>query len=254
MGTDGFGCGGPWAGGLAAPAVGWMVERSGLGWSFRAYLLTMLACLLAAVRLPVAHPHLAGPFRQGLGILLRDRRWRLFLFAAFAGGMGLAPIHHFLFLDMQDLQAGQLAMGLALSCATVSELVVFLVADRMLRRWPLRRLLVVAMLVLAARLLAYAAASAAWQVLLIQLLHGPTFALMWVAGVTGTSRLAPVGLGATAQGLFAGVNFGLGGAAGGLVGGVLYQAFGGTGLYLSAATWVLAAALLFLLVSRRIIF
>ena len=60
--------------------------------------------------------------------------------------------------------------------------------------------------------------------------------------------------GRSAQGLFAGVNFGLGGAAGGLVGGVLYQVFGGTGLYLSAAAWVLAAALVFVLAGRRVAF
>jgi PPP family 3-phenylpropionic acid transporter len=145
-------------------------------------------------------------------------------------------------------------MGLALTCATVSELAVFAVADRLLRRWSLRQLLVAALVVLALRLVAYAASTATWQVLLIQLLHGPTFALMWVAGVTSASRLAPDGLGATAQGLFSGANFGLSGAVGGLCGGALYEAFGGTGLYAAAALWVLVALAVYGVAGRRTAF
>ena len=62
--------------------------------------------------------------------------------------------------------------------------------------------------------------------LLIQLLHGPTFSLMWIAGVAYADRIAPPGLEATAQGLFSGVMLGIGAAAGAFLGGVLYEHVG----------------------------
>jgi MFS family permease len=63
-------------------------------------------------------------------------------------------------------------------------------------------------------------------VLLIQLLHGFTFAALWTAGVAYAHRAAPPGMGATAQGVFSGVTMGLATATGALIGGWLYQSAG----------------------------
>jgi PPP family 3-phenylpropionic acid transporter len=227
-----------------------LVERFDLGWSFHGYLVLMLICLLVALRLPVARVHLSSPFRQGLRILLADRQWRLFLFIAFIGGAGLGFVHHFLFLYMDDIGASQSIMGLALTTATLSELVFFFFTDRWLRRWGVRPLLSAAMLATALRLLAYSATDVPWLILVIQLLHGPSFAMMWTAGVSYAGRLAPSGLGATAQGLFTGVNFGLAGGAGALVGGYLYEHWGSAAMYRWAGTAVLAGLFLFIIASR----
>ncbi|MEW6756514.1 MAG: MFS transporter, partial [Candidatus Latescibacterota bacterium] len=200
--------------------------------------------------LPVAPVPLAGPFRRGLQALLADRRWRLFLFLAFTGGAGMGFVHHFLFLYMDGIGASRTTMGMALSVATLSELAVFGLAHRWLDRWGVHRVLAFAMLATAARLLGYAALPHPGWVLLLQLLHGPTFALMWTAGVAGASRLAPPGLGATAQGLFTGVNFGLGGAFGALLGGVLYEQVGALSMYALAGAGVLGSVLAYLALSR----
>jgi MFS transporter, PPP family, 3-phenylpropionic acid transporter len=164
--------------GAAAPLIGRLVEQGGLRWSFHGYLALMAACLLVALRLPVARTHLSPPFRQGLQTLLADRQWRLFLFLAFIGGAGLGFVHHFLFLHLADLGASRFTMGLALTSATLSELLFFFFTDRWLRRWGVRPLLIAAMLSSGVRLLAYSATASPWLVLLIQLLHGPSFAMM----------------------------------------------------------------------------
>lgn len=236
--------------GACAPLAGRLVERGGLQWSFRAFVVLMLGCLLVGARLRVVAVPLAGPLRSGLRALLADRRWRLFLFLAFAGGVGMGFVHNFLFLYMDGIGASRTTMGLALSVATVSELVVFSQAHRWLARWGVHRVLAFAMLATAVRLLAYAALPHPGWVLLVQLLHGPTFALAWTAGVAGASRLAPPGLGATAQGLFTGVNFGLGGAAGAMVGGVLYQEVGAQAMYSLASAAVFSAVAVYLVLSR----
>lgn len=236
--------------GAAGPVVGWLTQEYGLRWSFTGYLVAMLGCLGVGLALPVSQARLERPFRHGLRQLLANRQWLLFLLLAFAGGMGMASVHHYLFLYLEGLGASRSLMGLALTCAMVSELVVFRFSDRLLRRFDLRWLLILCMAITAGRLFAYSVATAPWQALLLQLLHGPTFAVMWVAGVSSANRFAPPGLGATAQGLFSGVNFGLGGAAGALVGGVLYQAVGAAGMFRWAAVWVLAATLAYALATR----
>ena len=81
------------------------------------------------------------------------------------------------------------------------------------------------------RLVAYAVMPDAWMVLPIHLLHGLAFSAMWVAGVTYAGELAPPGMGATAQGLFGGVNMGLGAAAGAMMGGLLYDSTGPRAMY-----------------------
>ena len=83
-------------------------------------------------------------------------------------------------------------------------------------------------------------------------MHGPSFALMWSAGVACANRLAPPGMGATAQGLFSGVNFGLAGACGALAGGVLLDYVSPAAMYGCAGGGLLAALSVLLLAGRRV--
>jgi len=236
--------------GIAGPIAGHLVEQFGLQWSFHAYLALLAVCLLVAAYLPVAHVNIGGGFWSGLRTLISDRQWLLFLLIAFASGAGLAVVHHYLFLYMEDLEASRSTMGLALTVGTVSEMAVFYFSDRLLRRWGRRRLLIFSMLAGASRVAAYSVIESPGLVLAVQLLHGPSFALLWVAGVSYANALAPPGLGATAQGLFLGVNFGLGGAAGALAGGALYESVGPMLMYRWAGVWLVAGAAAFAVASR----
>jgi hypothetical protein len=89
-----------------------------------------------------------------------------------------------------------------------------------------------------------------WPALPISLLHGPSFAVLWAAGVADADAAAPQGLGATAQGLFGGMMFGLGSALGGFLGGPAAEAIGYAQLY----TWLgwLSLAILVLFVAARL--
>ncbi|MFH1571227.1 MAG: major facilitator superfamily domain-containing protein 6 [Gemmatimonadota bacterium] len=236
--------------GAAGPLAGRAVEVYGLSWSFYLYLALLSGCLVVARFLPIGHVHISGAFWAGLRRLVGDRQWITFLFLAFASGAGLAVVHHFLFLYLETIGASRSLMGFALTVGTASEMAVFFYSDRLLRRFDRRQLLVFSLLAGAVRVTAYSFTHSPALAVAFQLLHGPSFALLWVAGVAYASALAPPGLGATAQGQFLGVNFGLGGAAGALAGGALYQSFGFFVMYRAAGLWLVAAALLFLLASR----
>lgn len=224
--------------GVAGPAVGWLVDWGGLGYSFYSFALLQLCGFLITFAMPIAESSLGENFWTGLRTLATNRRWPIFLAVMFVGGMGMATIHNFFFLYLEDLNASRWTMGVSLSVATLSEIAVFFFAEKLLARWGTVRVLAVALAVLALRLLAYSLIHSAGWALAIQLTHGLTFSAMWVAGVAHAKKLAPPGLGATAQGLLTGVYFGLGGAAGAAAGGYLYQSVGPFAMYRWAAAWV----------------
>ena len=235
--------------GMAGPVVGRLVDWGGSGYSFYIFALLQLGGLLVTFGLPITQSKLGGNFWSSLRTLAANRRWLIFLAVMFVGGMGTATIHSFFFLYMEDLSASRWIMGLSLSVATISEIGVFFFADKLLARWGTVRVLAVAMGMLVVRLLAYSVITTVGWALAVQLLHGLTFSAMWVAGVAHAKKLAPPGLGATAQGLLTSVYFGMGSAAGSTVGGFLYQTVGPFAMYRWAAIWVVGG-LAVLILSR----
>jgi PPP family 3-phenylpropionic acid transporter len=107
--------------GVAAPIVGWLIERDRAAWSFWAYAALMALGLLIALRVPETGQ--AGASAQTtLRFSLASPRWLLFLIIAFAGGISLSMISNFLFLFLRKLGADEFSLGLTLTVATLSEL------------------------------------------------------------------------------------------------------------------------------------
>jgi PPP family 3-phenylpropionic acid transporter len=235
--------------GLSAPLAGWLAGYLGDPARFYAYLVLMLVCILAAARLPVAKTSLGGGFWKNVGLLLQDRRWAFFLLAVFIGGLSAGMVNNFLFLFLSDLKASQTVMGLALTMATISEVPGLFYSGKLVQRLGPRGVMVMALGVYVFRLLAYSVVSAPWQVLLIQLTHGLTFAALWGAGVSYAGQLAPKGLEATAQGLFNATLMGFGSFSGALLGGLLFDRLGGSGMYRIGGLIALAGLGLFVLTS-----
>lgn len=233
--------------GIVAPLVGEAGDRLGFSWLFYACLGLLFVTLLVARTMPVTHAGLKEPFWRSLRQLLANRQLVLLLGTVLMGGMGLSLINNFLFLYMQGLGADKSLMGIALTVGTASELPVMFYSGQLLQRWGSSRLLALGLAAYVLRALALSWIQLPSLVLLTQLLHGPVFGLLWVAGVSYASEIAPSGMGATAQGLFGSVMFGLGGAGGGFFGGFLYDAVGPAMMFRLAGVVVLFAwVLLFL--------
>jgi PPP family 3-phenylpropionic acid transporter len=233
--------------GIAALLVGWWVERSGLHWIFPIYIVLMGAGLLVIWFLPVRQTSIGSRFWQGLRSLLLNWQWVFFLLLVLMGGTILSIISSFLFLYLGDMNASKTLMGLSLTVATISEMPVLFFSEHLLKRWSARGLLIFALLASVFRSLAYSFIHTPGLVLLIQLLHGVSFSAMWVAGVSYANEIAPKGMGATAQGLFSGVQLGLAGTFGGLVGGLLYENLGAAMMFRWVGMIGLAALIPFLL-------
>lgn len=231
--------------GVAAPLAGQLVERFGLGWAFYSSALLGFLGLIGVLRLPVSRASLASGFGQGLRTLLSDVRWPLFLLLVFLGGMGHSTVHNYWFLYLKRLGTGETVMGLSLTIATVSELIFFFYSDSLLKRFGPRKLLVVAVISQGGRLLIYSIVTQPAVAIFFQLLHGPSFALMWAASVSYAGQIAPKGLGATAQGLLSSVCFGLAMATGAFLGGFLYEQAGIFLMYRWVAIVLFASLLIF---------
>lgn len=217
--------------GLGAPAIGPLVERLGLDWTFYGHAGLMLVGLLIALPLPVAQKSSGSGFSQGLKSLLQDGRWYLFLLVIFVAGFGDALVRNYWFLYLKDLEASSLLMGLSLTIGMVSELVVLAFSGQLLNRLGTNKLLIISVLTQGARLLGWSLISDPYLALSLQLLNGLTFGTLWLAGVAYAKKIAPAGLSATAQGLLSGVYFGLSSVIGALSGGFLYEQVGTWGMY-----------------------
>lgn len=231
--------------GIAAPMIGYLTESSGLRWAFGGYVLLMGLGVLVALQLSIRSPHMNTLASQDLRIILQNPRWRIFLIVAFVGGILLSAISSFLFIYLQDIGANKTLLGFMLTAATLSELPVLYFSSVLLKRWSMLNLMIMALFFFAIRALAYSFISLPWTALPIQFLHGFTFSLMWVAGISYANQIAPQGMSAAAQGVFSGVMLGVGSATGSLLGGFLFDAVGADWMFrVMAGIAVLAIGIL----------
>ena len=222
--------------GLSAPIAGIFTERFGITWAFYIYALLMLLCLFSSTRLSFSglsqKKEHGGEEDKGSSLLefLRPE-WLFFLAAVFVAGVGLSISGSFVYLRLSELLATGLIVGLALTMATLSELPLTFYGKQLLNRFSTWQLVFAALIIVGIRLILYGFATAPLQMLLIQLLHGFCFSILWIAGIAYVDKHAPDGKSATAQGLFGAVLFGLGSAAGGLAGGYFYDSLGAASMF-----------------------
>lgn len=237
--------------GVFAPITGWVVDQWGLGWTFYCFIGLMTIPLLISVKLPIQQAQIKNNFWRSVGVLLKNREWILFLTMIFLVGMGISIVNNFLFLYMDHLNTGRTVMGLALTLGTVSEMVIFFYADRLLKHWGTRTLLIFSVSAIFIRLTGYSLVDSAGPVLVLQLLHGLTFGTTLIAGVAYANQIAPPGMQATSQGLLSSVNFGVGGIAGAIMGGWLYDLVGPFLMFRWMGGAVLVGLVAFIVAGRR---
>jgi MFS transporter, PPP family, 3-phenylpropionic acid transporter len=239
---------------LAAPFAGRLVQRYGLTAAFWVCAGMYLMALGAGQNLWLSAEKIAAPtrlaIRSGSRALMTNPRWLLFLVAAFGGGLALVVSNTYLFAYFKELGAPETTMGFALSLSTVFELPVLFFGYRLLRWLKADRLFLLSLVIMSARMLLMAWAQTVTQALLVQLLAGLAFPMMWMGGVANAAENAPPGLSATAQGIFMATLLGVGCAAGGLAAGPILASFGAHTLFFVCGLTTLILAALNVLVGQ----
>jgi MFS transporter, PPP family, 3-phenylpropionic acid transporter len=238
--------------GLSAPVAGLLVQIYGLQAAFLGCALLMFLSFLVSQKFVYSKLREGSFSFKNLRVLMSRPRWIYFLSLAFSGGFALASAHYYFFPYMKELGAKESIMGLGLTIGMVSEIPMMFYGHKLLRRFKPFGLLKLAIGVTVLRLLLLAAVWNPNHVLVIQLLGGMTFPVVWIAGVSFADENAPDGMKATAQGILNAVVIGFGVATGGFVGGLLLESMGGRGLHLVFGLVVLAFLIVISLLTARL--
>jgi MFS family permease len=244
--------GGSFGWGIASVIAGVVIQQTGLHSSF--YMFSILMVFTFAVGLKLVFPRVTSrvSVQHGLIALLKKPRWVLFLSMAFVGGIGIAVVNTYLFFYMGELGSSKTFMWIGMVIATLSEMPVLFFSNRLIKRFNSYGLLVIGLAVTGIRLLLFAMVSMPIGVVLVQLISGLTFPLIWVAGVTYANEHAPIGMNATAQGVFGSVLMGFGAATGNFLGGFLIDSRGTQFMYMFFGVLVLGTLIIFSLIERRL--
>jgi len=237
--------------GIFAPIAGLVVARYGMRYNFSIYAAGLFLALLASQQMHFHARKAEGSFWSGMRALFTNRKWVIFLFVVFIGGTGNSIISSYLFVYLQKIGTEPAWMGWAVTISTAMEAPALILGSRFLRRFGMRRLLLLGLAFMGIRCALYAVVSVPWEALTIQLLQFVTFPFMLVAGVSFADQNAPAGMGATAQSIFRSAFTGIGSVAGGFFGGVLLQYIGVQKMYLTFGMVIFIVAVVYGVMQRE---
>lgn len=169
----------------------------------------------------------------------------LMVIAALCAGMALVEGLVFLFFA-KELQASNFLLGVSVVVTVSFEIPIFFASSWLHRTLSGTSMLLVAMFSYSSRVFYYTLVGKehAWYVLLLEPLHGVTYALSANASVIEMSRLAPPHLQATGQSFLAAAKM-LGTIFGNVVGGWVMSHYGSVVLYRGAALVITVVAIVY---------
>jgi PPP family 3-phenylpropionic acid transporter len=229
---------------------GALFEQVGMRYFPWVVLLTLLAMLIAAARLPATqdeaenhHTHTHQDAPPVLHVLRQP------VVAWFFAGVTLTVLAHaalyaFFTLYLDSLGYGKPAVGGLWAVSVLVEIVWFTFQGRWLHRFSLHGWLLAAALASALRFALTAAfGGSAWVMVAVQGLHALTFAAQHTACTALVARYFPGRLRGRGQALYSLVGYGLSGVVGGLIGSALGSHYGYASVVWAAALAGLASAL-----------
>ena len=236
--------GGTFGWGIFAQIGGFLLALYGLEILFYVFSAIMLINLFVSQRFSFGEHQELDPKSGTVGMLLKNRRWIIFLASAFLGGIGAFSVAAYLSPYLKELGADGRQIGFAFLIATLTELPAFYFGNLLVKRFTAHGLFVISLILLGIRSVLFGLVSNLFFAIVIQGLGGVVFPAMWSAGVAYADENAPKGMKSTAQGLFGSMTFGFGSAVAGFVGGILLGSIGGKGMFLVFGIVILAGLVL----------
>jgi MFS family permease len=218
--------------GLFAQIAGFLLALYGLDILFYVFSAVMLLNLFVSQKFSFGVPEERNENSGTMAMLLKSRRWIVFLTSSFLGGIGAFSVASYLSPYLQELGADGRQIGFAFLIATLTEFPAFFFGNLLVRRFTAHGLFVISLVLLGIRSLMFGVVNNLFVAIAIMGVGGMVFPAMWLAGVAYADENAPAGMKSTAQGLFGSMTFGFGAAFSGFVGGLLLESIGGRGMFL----------------------
>lgn len=234
-------------------ATGWLLVHVSTPYLFFAYAACMIIAALVAMPLPARRHYWNAPIWDGLGLLIRQPSFAVFLAVALLVGASAMAVGNFFPLHIAAIGGDASVIGIAGAIGALSELPILYNSDKVLRRMGgLWAGMATGVAVYAVRWWLLSLMTSPALIMALQLSHSISFGLYLISSVAYADSLAPEGLAATAQSLLVAASFGLGAMIGSLGGGVLYANVGAATLFqIAGIVNVLALGLLFWIRIRR---
>jgi PPP family 3-phenylpropionic acid transporter len=232
--------------------VGLIIQGRDIRWIFVVNALFMGAACLLTLRTRVEQRALQGSIASGLGTLLRNHMWRVFMIAVFIA-MALQTVSFSYFgLYMDTLNASEGLIGFSGALGSGSQVLLLIgILPWMLRSWGSQRLMLIGFAGFAVRFALWAFIPSPWVVTASQLLQGLTFGAALLASVDFAAQYAPEGMAATSQAIVTSLVAGLGRSFGGILCGGLYDGIGPQGTFGVFTVMAIAGLLSFGLLWRK---
>jgi PPP family 3-phenylpropionic acid transporter len=231
--------------------IGKVAQTFGLIWIFPIYATVMLLIFILSFRIPKYQSHLQYRFIHGVAILRKNHRFILFLLGIFLlMATGTANVVYFgIYID--QLGGSTTLLGFVWMVAAVSEVPIFLYADKIFRKATPLQCLIAASFASALRWYLYTLIKNPVLLVLIQPLHAVGFGCYYLGAIHFVRQESPPGWMATGQTLFWAVAFGLSAISGSFVGGVIYQKYNSVVVvYILASIVAFISSLLFLMATK----
>lgn len=172
----------------------------------------------------------------------------LFFNVVFWMAVAIAAVENLLFVYLiTSIGTSNTLCGFTILITVMFEVPVYFLAPYILKQVSTSSVFLIGALALLVRMIGYSFATNGWQILLVEPLHGMTFASADAAAVAFVAANAPGGAHAVAQSVIFVVRA-VGMAVGSIAGGIVLEWYGAKTLYLSIAFIVLAATVLFAVV------
>jgi len=226
---------------MAVLVSGRVLDRYGIGMVMRVALGCLGALAVVSFTIPAAPPR-PNPLalREWLGMLQKRELW-VFLAAVLLSVLGAACYDSAFALHVKRLGYPGQFIGLALATGVLAEVGLMAVSARMLERVGVERVFALAVATGALRWLLMAHVTTELGILALQPLHGMTFGMLLVSGVTIMRQRATADTVTAAQGLFWAA-YAVGGVVGYPLAGRLFERSAATMFHASAAISLLACA------------
>jgi len=226
--------------GIFAQIAGFLLALYGLKVLFYVFSGIMLINLFVSQRFSFDDHQEGDPKSGTVGMLLKNRRWIIFLASAFLGGIGAFSVAAYLSPYLQELGANGKQIGFAFLLATLTEFPAFFFGNLLVKRYTSNGLFLISLVLLGIRSIFFGLVGNIYLAIAIMGASGVVFPAMWSGGVAYADENAPVGMKSTAQGLFGSMTFGFGSAFAGFVGGLLLESIGGRGMFMVFGIVILA--------------
>lgn len=216
-------------------------------------LLTLISLILAFLVVDVVPTKKRPKFAEFKKLAFQKELIIVLLLITFVSSTNKAN-DTFIGMFIQSLGGNESDIGWAWMIGPISEVLVFALSVSMLKRSNEIKLLTIAAAVFAIRWFLFAIAKSPDLVIFIQVLHGLSFGLLYIAAVSYIYRISPAELKGSGMGLMVTFFWGIAGIMGSLVGGAIIEALGlHTMYYIFAAVCLFVAVVLMVLIKTRVI-